>query len=79
LATFDDGSGAALYAGGNMARGTAIIASAFPANNIARWDGESWSALGDNGNGMNDWVAALAVFDDGTRPALYAGGAFTVA
>ncbi|MFH0983162.1 MAG: hypothetical protein V2A79_16705, partial [Planctomycetota bacterium] len=29
--------------------------------------------------GMNDYVWALTVFDDGTGPALYAGGGFTTA
>src|SRR5690606_27287296 len=47
-----------------------------PASNIARWDGESWSAVGA---GMNERVRALAVFDDGAGPALYAGGEFTEA
>jgi hypothetical protein len=36
----------------------------------------SWTALGD---GMGSIVYALAVFDDGTGPALYAGGLFTTA
>lgn len=31
--------------------------------NIARWDGSSWSALG---NDVDDTVRALATFDDGT-------------
>ena len=40
-------------------------------NNIAMWDGKTWSALGD---GLNDKVNALAVDNQG---ALYTGGAFT--
>ena len=39
-------------------------------NNIAKWDGTQWSALG---SGMNYWVSALAAI--GTD--LYAGGVFT--
>src|SRR5262249_37765159 len=35
-----------------------------------------WGPLG---SGMNNTVLALAVFDDGTGPALYAGGYFTEA
>ena len=35
-----------------------------------------WSALG---SGINGRVDALTVFDDGTGPALYAGGIFTTA
>ncbi len=66
---FDDGSGFALYAAGRFSRsGTLAL------NNIARWDGASWSAVGA---GLNGTVNCLQVFDDGTGPALYAGGEFT--
>lgn len=41
LAVFDDGTGPALYAGGGFAR-----AGGVSANYIAKWDGQSWSALG---------------------------------
>jgi hypothetical protein len=76
LAVFDDGSGPALYAGGQF-----IMAGATPAKRIAKWDGTSWSALG---GGMTTattevQVDALAVFDDGGGPALYAAGAFRFA
>jgi len=30
-------------------------------------------------SGLNNWVWALTVFDDGTGPALYAAGSFTTA
>ena len=44
-------------------------------NNIARWDGSSWSGLsGPSGSGVHGWIDALAVFDDGSGPALFAGG-----
>jgi hypothetical protein len=56
-----------LYAGGYF---TTVGGSA--ANNIAQWNGSSWSALG---SGMNYSVSALAV-SGGT---LYAGGDFTTA
>jgi hypothetical protein len=69
LAVFDDGNGPALCAGGEFA-GAGRVA----ANDIARWRGSSWSALG---SGMNGGVGALTAFDDGTGPALYAGGSFT--
>ena len=42
------------------------------ANNIARWDGEQWHAMGD---GFNSAVSALAHDDDGS---IYAGGGFTI-
>ncbi len=71
LATFDDGSGLALYAGGNF-----TLAGGVAADRIARWDGTHWTALG---SGLDDDPNALAVFDDGTGPALYAAGEFTVA
>jgi len=68
LAVFDDGSGEALYAGGSFTQ-----AGGGPGNNIARWDGTSWSPLG---NGTTALVRTLAVFDDGSGPALYVGGDF---
>jgi hypothetical protein len=69
-AVFDDGSGPALYVGGNFTSAGGITAS-----HIARWDGSSWSVL----DGMDSVVTSLTVFDDGSGPALYAGGAFTSA
>ena len=45
-------------------------------NRIARWDGVAWSPLA---GGANGGVRVLTVFDDGTGPALYAGGGFTIA
>lgn len=46
-------------------------------NHVARWDGLSWSPLsGPSATGTSGAVEALAVFDDGTGPALYAGGSF---
>ncbi|MCP4694783.1 MAG: hypothetical protein GY859_42540, partial [Desulfobacterales bacterium] len=71
LVEFDDGSGPALYAGGDF-----LTAGGAPVFGVAKWDGAAWSALG---GGMNDHVHALVVFDDGTGPALYAGGAFSEA
>ena len=74
LTVFDDGFGSALYAGGEF-----TTAGGVSALRVARWDGTSWTALGSSGNGMNNWVEALVVFDDGSGPALYASGAFTAA
>jgi murein DD-endopeptidase MepM/ murein hydrolase activator NlpD len=71
LSVFDDGTGAALYAGGSF-----ITAGGATANNIAKWDGSMWAPLG---TGVSWPVNALAVFDDGGGPALYAGGVFTTA
>jgi hypothetical protein len=69
LAVFDDGAGPALYAGGVFS-----TAGGMPVKNIAKWNGSSWSAVG---GGISYWgVETLAVCDDGTGPALFAGGEF---
>jgi len=60
-------SGTDVYVGGNF-----YYAGTMLANNIAKWNGSTWSALG---TGMNSPVYALAV--SGTD--LYAGGQFTTA
>jgi trimeric autotransporter adhesin len=79
LAVFDDGSGSgpALYAGGFF-----TTAGGVTANQMARWNGTSWSSLETgSANGMSNSVRALTVFDDGSGsgPALVAGGSFTTA
>src|SRR6185503_4148795 len=74
LTVYDDGGGPALYAGGNF-----LTAGGVAASGIAKWDGSSWSALGGGMGGppfIGPWVLALASFDDGSGPALYAGGLF---
>lgn len=71
FAVYDDGSGPALYAGGQFASAGTVLAA-----HIARWNGVSWSAVG---GGTDAAVNALAVYDDGSGPALYAGGEFTSA
>jgi hypothetical protein len=62
-----DGSGN-LYAGGNF-----TTAGGASVNNIARWDGATWSALGA---GVSGWVQALTFDQSGN---LYAAGAFVTA
>jgi hypothetical protein len=76
LEVYDDGTGRALYVGGDFA-----TAGGVAANDIAKWDGASWSALGSGMSGgfFSTSVFALTVFDDGSGPALYAGGAFNTA
>lgn len=63
-------SGTDVYAGGFFENAAGIAA----ADNIAKWDGANWHALGaDHGEGaLNGLVAALAV--DGTD--VYVGGVF---
>lgn len=75
LAVFDDGagSGPALYAGGQFTTAGAIAAS-----NVARWNGQAWSAVGGGTSGL---VATLESMPKGLfeTPALVAGGAFVSA
>ncbi len=75
LTVYDDGTGPALYAGGRF-----TSAGGVRANGVAKWDGGSWSALGSgiDVSGRNG-VFALAAYDDGSGPALYAAGLFTTA
>jgi hypothetical protein len=72
LEVFDDGGGPALYAGGNFL----IAGGVQSVNHIAKWDGARWSRLA---GGVGSLVRALAVYDDGGGPALYAGGEFRTA
>lgn len=72
LAVFDDGSGSEVYAAGNFTQIGSISA-----NRIAKWDGDSWSSLGNVG--LNNTARALRVFDDGFGAALYVAGDFTEA
>lgn len=75
MAVYDDGRGAALYVAGRF-----FSVAGVPANNIARWDGTSWSslgsaALGGGVTGVEAVIRALAVY----KGELYAGGTFTSA
>jgi hypothetical protein len=60
-----------LYAGGRFQ----IAGGASVSQNIAKWDGSSWSSMGD---GFDADVQELVVFDDGSGEALYAFGNFTM-
>jgi trimeric autotransporter adhesin len=61
--------GDALYAGGWFSNAGGIVV-----NNVAMWDGQSWSALGSGLRGARlNWVLALAVKGD----RVYAGGWFS--
>lgn len=75
---FDDGSGTAVYVGGEF-----TFAGGIPAARTARWRAGAWEPLGDglgpgSGSGnLNPYpVNALCLFDDGTGPSMYAGGKF---
>jgi hypothetical protein len=68
---FDDGHGLALFVSGLFNE-----SNQGPVRNIARWDGSAWSALGP---GSQSKSLALAVYDNGTGPSLYATGSIPVA
>lgn len=74
LEIFDDGTGPALFVGGRF-----TTAGGQPANNIAKWDGSSWSTLGSGITDATDSlsVTTLATHDEGSGPQLYVGGRFT--
>ncbi len=61
--------------GSNVYVGGTFITARTMATNIARWDGNAWSALGSGMGGAYPSVAALAV----SGSDLYAGGSFTTA
>lgn len=70
LAVYDDGAGPAIYVAGGFTNFAGV------AQNIAKWDGVTWSALA---GGLNFRSEALTVFDSDSGSALYVGGQFTVA
>ncbi|MBI1853858.1 MAG: hypothetical protein HYR85_26270 [Planctomycetes bacterium] len=65
--------GPALYVGGYFTRVGHVATG-----RVARWDGQSWWALG---SGITDCcnVQSFAVYDDGRGPALYVAGTFGAA
>jgi hypothetical protein len=65
LRAFTENEQTYLVAGGGFTE-----AGTTPVNSVARWNGTTWSAMGDGFNGV---VYALYVFDG----ELYAGGSFT--
>ena len=76
---FDDGTGPALYAGGNFQE-----AGSAPASLVAKWSGYKWQPVGTGlgpAAGNYKYVTTLAVHDDDGPgphpPALYASGNFT--
>jgi hypothetical protein len=61
-----------LYAAGTF---TAAPNGGPPLPRVARWDGTQWSPVG---NGFNEIVNDLAVFDEGQGPRLFAAGKFLI-
>src|SRR5262249_34109827 len=72
LDVFDDGRGPAVYIGGGFSSFGGL-----PAHGIARFDGESWSVLGEGVHGGE--VVSLAHLPTTRGPALFAIGGFSSA
>ena len=66
MAVYDDGSGPALYVGGNE-----FHAPGQPVGNVSKWDGQQWTTVGPLEDGR---CTSLCVFDDGSGPGLYRTG-----
>ncbi len=71
LASWDDGTGPAIYVCGDFQTVDAVAAK-----RIARFANGAWSALGD---GLNNLAYSLAVWDDGSGERLWVGGQFSFA
>jgi len=58
--------------------GRALFAGTGAGSNISRWDGLSWTAIGQlfEGFGPDAYALTLVSFDDGSGSALYVGGRF---
>jgi hypothetical protein len=69
-------SGSDLYAGGWFARATNSSGVTVPANYVAKWDGNNWSALGSGIGGTTAPVVHALAASGNT---LYVGGTFTTA
>ena len=68
----DDGRGPALFLTGDFQSCGGISYYG-----VVRWDGTSWSGLTNGFQGGQPGGRALAIYDDGSGPALYATGVFT--
>jgi hypothetical protein len=67
LAVFDDGGGPALCIGGNFSQ-----VNGAGAVGAAKWNGSIWTAMSEPN--LPSTIVTFAVYDDGSGPALYAGG-----
>lgn len=70
LALFDAGTGPQLYAAGSFS-----FVNGASSGRVARWDGGGWTSMGMDPGPLGS-VSALAVFDGGNGPELFAGGSF---
>ncbi len=67
-----DETGHAIYAGGSFA----ISADGSVSTFVGKWQNKQWETLG---SGVNGFVKAMAVYDDGSGDAVYAAGKFSEA
>jgi hypothetical protein len=78
LRSYDSGSGPKLYAGGEF-----FVSGSNPGENLAVFDGQSWTSVGAGGISGDflefPLVACLEVYDIGSSPRLYVGGVFSLA
>ncbi len=77
LRSFDDGSGALLYAGGDFS----ITILSGDALEVAIWDGAAWDRQGTISEAVGAGVLALGSFNhprDAFDSTIYAGGAFVI-
>jgi trimeric autotransporter adhesin len=70
-----------LYVGGGIVNTDPGTGQAYPIGGqtwagVASWDGAAWQSHVSTIAGFSPYVGALAVFDAGSGPALYAGGRF---
>lgn len=73
MVVWDDGTGPALFVAGRFREVAGV-----QANHIARWDGQSWSALGSGFPGpVPPSIFGLCGWNSPTGPMLVAAGAFT--
>lgn len=68
-ATYDDGSGPAVYFGGTFGSTGGVLSQ-----NLARWNGSAWSRVGLGS--PNGTVTTVASADDGSGTALFISGFF---
>lgn len=70
LAVLDDGTGMALFVGGDQ-----FGVGGVPAHRVSKFQNGIWSGLG---YGTNDTVLSFESYDSGGGPRLYVGGQFTI-
>jgi len=79
LTVFDDGAGPKLFVAGSFATSAS---SGLNSNGIVRWDGTTWTGVGGGLTAFGPYppgVSKMCVFDDGTGPALFVVGGFSLA